>query len=84
MMMLPDSYLDDLHTGPCHVIFTKNDGTTRHLLCTLDPAYLPKQVEVEEQIQQRAPNHAVVAVWDLENEGWRSFRKDSVTSFSLA
>lgn len=72
-----------LQTGTAKVIFTKKDGTVRELLCTLMPSALPAQTDLEEAVQKKTPNPEVLAVWDLENKGWRSFRYDSVIGFSV-
>ena len=58
------------------VIFTKVDGTTRTMRCTLKSEFLPPQTDIEEY----TPRKSSVAVWDLEKESWRSFRIGSVTS----
>ena len=71
-----------LREGICKVIFTKANGDTRVLQCTLNELLLPEQVDLEEAIQKKKPNPDVLAVWDLENSGWRSFRWDSVKEFS--
>jgi hypothetical protein len=65
------------------VVFTKVDGTERELKCTLLPEYLPSKPVVEGQqllteSLPRAENPATLAVWDMENSAWRSFRTDSV------
>jgi hypothetical protein len=70
-----------LHLGPVNVIFIKKDGTERKMRCTLKPSLLP-QTDLEEAVQKKTPNPDVLAVWDLENEGWRSFRFDSVIGFT--
>jgi len=80
---LPTSYLDSLKHFECKVKFQKKDGSERTMLCTLRPDALPIQTDLEEQIQNRKINADVVSVWDLENNGWRSFRKDSVVDFSV-
>lgn len=72
-----------LQTGAANVTFIKKDGTQRNLLCTLMPSELPAQTDLEEQVQKRATNPDVLAVWDLENKGWRSFRYDSILGFSV-
>jgi len=54
--------------------FTKKDGTRRIMTCTLMPEKLPKQIDVEEV----ALNTESLAVFDLINQGWRSFRWDSL------
>lgn len=72
-----------LQTGCAKVVFTKKDGSVRELLCTLMPSQLPAQTDLEEAVQKKTPNPEVLAVWDIENKGWRSFRYDSVLGFSV-
>jgi hypothetical protein len=72
-----------LQTGIANVTFMKKDGTQRTMLCTLMPGSLPAQTDLEEAVQKKTPNPDVLAVWDLENKGWRSFRYDSVLGFSV-
>lgn len=72
-----------LQTGAAEVTFVKKDGTTRKLLCTLMPSELPAQTDLEEAVQKKTPNPDVLAVWDLENKGWRSFRYDSILGFTV-
>jgi hypothetical protein len=64
------------------VVFIKKDGTERKMLCTLNPDLLPVQTDLEEAVQKKAPNPDVLAVWDLEAKGWRSFRYDSIIGFT--
>lgn len=71
-----------LHEGQVRVVFVKKDGTERRMLCTLKPELLPVQTDIEEAVQKKTPNPSVLAVWDLENEGWRSFRFDSIIGFT--
>ena len=72
-----------LSTTVSTVVFTKVDGTERELKCTLLPEYLPQKPVVEGQQLlteglPKAENPSTLAVWDMENNGWRSFRTDSV------
>jgi hypothetical protein len=71
-----------LHEGICKIIFTKANGDTRIMHCSLNESILPEQIDLEEAVQKKAPNPDVLAVWDVENSGWRSFRWDSVKEFS--
>ena len=64
------------------VKFLKKDGTERKMVCTLKPDLLPVQTDLEEAVQKKTPNPDVLAVWDLENNGWRSFRYDSIIGFT--
>jgi len=64
------------------VDFIKKDGTQRKLRCTLRPDLLPPQTDIEEAVS-KLPFPTSLAVWDLENEGWRSFRYDSIIGFTI-
>jgi hypothetical protein len=75
---LKQALLDDV----VFVLFVKKDGTERRMTCTLKPDLLPAQTDLEEAVQKKTPNPDVLAVWDLENQGWRSFRYDSVIGFT--
>ena len=66
-----------------YVLFVKKDGTERRLICTLKPDLLPVQTDLEEAVQKKTPNPDVLAVWDIENKGWRSFRYDSILGYMV-
>ena len=68
-----------LKTNVVEVIFTKVNGDKRVMTCTLQPSFLPEEVETE---KTRKQNDEVLSVWDTEVNGWRSFRFDSVISYS--
>jgi len=76
--MNKEQTLERLHEGPTTITFTKKDGTLRTMKATLKEDFLPRQIDVEEHAQKRKPNPDVCAVFDLEVEGWRSFRWDSL------
>jgi hypothetical protein len=65
-----------LTTGEAAVLFTKVDGTTRSMRCTLKEGIVP---EIKGDGSKKE-NPEVLAVWDLEQHGWRSFRLDSISS----
>jgi hypothetical protein len=78
-MFSKQEYKEALSTDIYNVTFTKADGTTREMLCTLKEEFLP---EVNpDTASSRKENDDVVNVWDVEKDGWRSFRIDSVISF---
>lgn len=62
--------------GVITVRFTKVNGDERTMKCTLLSEYLPNQTDIEETTAR--VNDNVLAVWDVEANGWRSFRVDSV------
>jgi|TARA_B100002051_G_scaffold163785_1_gene154756 hypothetical protein len=72
-----------LQSNICDVKFTKVNGEERLMRCTLKEDLLPDSVKSQLQQQDEAHEQPafkdnVVPVWDLEKEGWRSFRIDSV------
>jgi len=69
-----------LTKGTLTVKFVKLDGTVRSMTCTLDPALLPKSVNTEKPKVERKKSPDVLAVYDTIEQGWRSFRWDSVES----
>ena len=73
--------LHDEHITDLCVTFTKNDGTTRDMQCTLVEGRIPadKKPTSETSTANRKNSGSAVAVFDTEKSGWRSFRWDSVT-----
>lgn len=70
-----------LHNNVVTVTFTKVNGEQRIMPCTLKadviPAdYLPKNTDYKR-------SDDVCSVWAPESNGWRSFRWDSVVSYSV-
>jgi len=72
--------IQELHDRNCKVIFRKVDGTERTMICTLNEGAIDNGDVAKREVKSRNDN--VIAVWDVENKGWRSFRVDSVISFS--
>ena len=69
---------NQLHTNVMRVVFTKANGDIRSMVCTLMPEHLPPQKDIEEATTKNRDD--VLAVWDIEAKGWRSFRTESVSS----
>lgn len=59
------------------VTFTKKNGDTRVMLCTLIPSYLPGGEGVS---STSVPSDTIVTIWDMEQSAWRSFKFDSIKS----
>jgi len=65
-----------LHGGIVQVKFTKKDGTERTMKCTLaEGIIVPHEKKTD---REKIVNEDTLSVWDVENNGWRSFRLDSV------
>ena len=71
-----DTLKNKLQTGNVNLTFTKKDGTIRFMKCTLQASVLPPAPETP----LRKPNPAVLSVWDLEKNAWRSVRYDSISN----
>ena len=78
-----DNVLGDLREHIVEITFDKVNGERRIMRCTLMPAYLPASYRnnIEEQKQEaefHRNNKDSIAVWDITNAGWRSFKIESV------
>lgn len=71
------SVISRLQKGVVGVTFTKKDGTERTMMCTLDVGVIPNEFAPKGE-DKRVKNDEALAVFDVEKEGWRSFRWDSV------
>jgi hypothetical protein len=69
-----------LETDVVEVTFTKKDGSERIMKCTLKEDVLP---EVQNK-EAKEKSQEAIAVWDVESEGWRSFRWDSIKSVKFS
>lgn len=65
--------------GPVDFKFTKVDGTSRTMLATTSDEFVPQRQDASTEIRKTKVEEAVYSVWDIENNGWRSFRWSSVT-----
>jgi len=72
-----DELVNALKNGVVEVNFTKVNGENRIMKSTLKSEHLPPQIDIEEAISKKK-NDEVLAVWDTEAAGWRSFRIDSI------
>ena len=75
--------LDQLNAGPVVVTFTKKDGTERVMPCTTSPTVIMFKTNGDiapHSLTTNSVNATVASVFDLEANGWRSFRWESVKS----
>jgi WYL_2, Sm-like SH3 beta-barrel fold len=75
-----DTLLRDLKINVVEIHFTKVDGSNRKMKCTLIPKWLPPNTNMQhlEEMHHKEENKSTIAVWDLEQSGWRSFRIENV------
>ena len=71
---------DHLRIGVLEVKFTKSDGTVREMNCTLAPHYLPvyEGTDNPQPKRKKDPNSDSISVWDIDKNGWRSFKLSSI------
>ena len=69
-----------LRNQVCEVVFEKADGTERKMICTLKEDLLPESTNTSTKTERKQPTNAV-PVWDIQSEGWRSFRVDRLMEF---
>lgn len=79
---------DMLRMGPVTVTFTKKDGDTRVMQCTLEEAAIPEEHRPKPLAEGQTPRKRSddsLSVWDLNANGWRSFiyRNVQGVSFTL-
>jgi hypothetical protein len=69
------------------ISFTKVDGTERRMKCTLKSTIIPTNIKEEysdeelQSVTRRVAPENVMPVWDVEKNGWRSFRVDRVSDY---
>lgn len=93
MKLTRDEVIKALKSGVQEVIFIKTDGTTRNMKCTLcDEIIQPYVDEINKrneqlllegkEVKERKVNPNVVSVIDVESNGWRSFKLDTIISIN--
>ena len=71
--------LEALKNNLCTVTFTKVNGETRVMPCTLKEDVVP----TVEPKGTKKPNESVVSVWCLDKREWRSFRVANVVNLQI-
>ena len=69
-----------LKENVCEIVFKKVDGTERVMKCTLLDNYIEQKEKSNKKINK---TDSVYSVWDIENNGWRSFRWDSLKNLQV-
>jgi len=68
------------------VKFTKKNGDSREMYCTLQNEFIPEHKKYFSESNNsnfRNKTLEVLAVFDMEKADWRSFRMDSITAFEI-
>jgi len=72
--------IGQLRENVCRVIFKKTNGEERDMTCTL----MSDKIPTTKSEKESKPNLDIVAAWDVNKEGWRSYRVENVISFTCA
>ena len=77
--------LEALKKHECTVTFTKVNGETRVMPCTLKEDVIPKPPAdvASKSTVKRHENQNVVSVWCTDKREWRSFRVDNVLDLEI-
>ena len=66
------------------VTFTKKNGDSREMYCTLQDEFIPEHKKYfSESNSKKQKILEVLAVFDMERADWRSFRMDAITAFEI-
>lgn len=85
MVFTKDNLMELLKNNVMTITFTKVDGTQRIMKCTLIGDHIPNTTKVDGKVVVRE-NKIMdnnISVWDMEANGWRSFKVDRVQSVSI-
>ena len=77
--------IEALSKHECTVTFTKVNGETRVMPCTLKEDVIPKPPAdvASKSTVKRHENQNVVSVWCTDKKEWRSFRVDNVVDLQI-
>lgn len=78
-----DEIKETLKSGVWHVAFTKVDGTSSEMQCTLDPSVIPIVEEHKGTTIKETPvNESILRVYSPDRQGWRSFKVANVKTLT--
>jgi hypothetical protein len=76
--MVKSEIINELKTSIVDIEFVKKDGTLRFMTCTLREESLPGQKDLFDELKVAVVSDDVLRVFDTIQQGWRSFRWDSL------
>jgi hypothetical protein len=79
--------IEKLFENVVTINFVKVNGDNRVMKCTLNKQYLPEKIEIESKDllwdDRRNMSKESLSVWDVEANGWRSFRWDNLKEYDI-
>ena len=83
MIFTRDNLIDTLRHNVVVVTFTKVNGEERVMTCTLLSDHIPNAPTTNGEVVIRESKSDALSVWDINANGWRSFRVSNVKSISI-
>ena len=83
MKLTKEEIVAALKFNMCTVTFTKVNGETRTMPCTLKEDIVPAYERKTPVKEATAKESATLSVWCTDKSAWRSFRVDSVTNLEI-
>lgn len=77
-MMDKQQLIESLRRGVCNITFIKKDGEHRAMRATKNISLLPEDAIPKNTIVET--DDSPIRVYDLDKNGWRSFKYDSLIS----
>ena len=80
-----EKIINELTTSiiPVSLVFTKMDGTTRKMNCTLNKVLIPTDKAPKGTGSEKLKeDKSTIRVFDTDNQDWRSFKVASVTKLT--
>lgn len=79
-----DEMVTLLRENTCRVQFVKVNGETRDMRCTLQYKLIPDEMRPKgTEIEKTTEASDVIRVFDVNANGWRSFKVDNVKEFEV-
>jgi hypothetical protein len=83
MIFTKENLNELLRNNVVTITFTKVDGAERTMKCTLLGEYVPNAASNGRVLLNEDSTAQNISVWDVEANGWRSFRINSVKNVSV-
>jgi acyl-ACP thioesterase len=83
MKLTKEEIVAALKANVCEVTFTKVNGETRTMPCTLKDDIVPAYERKTPVKEATDKEKATLSVWCTDKDAWRSFRVDSVTEIII-
>lgn len=83
MIFTKENLSELLRNNIVTVTFTKVNGEERVMKCTLISEHIPNAPKANGKVVTNESKNDLVSVWDMDVNGWRSFKVGSVKNISV-